>query len=48
MQAFSASRTDYSRLVNLLAEYFQIRDDFLNISSSTYVCLRSTVYGLRV
>ena len=36
MQAFSKSTVDYSRLVNLLAEYFQIRDDFLNISNSKY------------
>eukprot|EP00605_Chrysophyceae_sp_TOSAG23-4_P001558 GSChrysophyteH1.ASY1.ANO1.1709.1 assembled CDS len=36
MQSFSESIADYSRLVNLLAEYFQIRDDFLNISNSKY------------
>ena len=36
MQAFSDNSTDYSQLVNYLAEYFQIRDDFLNISSSKY------------
>jgi geranylgeranyl diphosphate synthase, type III len=36
LQSFSQNTTDYSHLVNLLAEYFQIRDDFLNISSCEY------------
>ena len=36
MQAFSDNHTDFVPLVNLLAEYFQIRDDFLNISNSEY------------
>ncbi len=40
LQSFSvkngAEKTDYTPLVNLLAEYFQIRDDFLNISDSEY------------
>jgi len=36
MQAFSDIKTDFVPLVNLLAEYFQIRDDFLNISNAEY------------
>jgi geranylgeranyl diphosphate synthase type 3 len=36
LQAFSSNTTDFVPLVNMLAEYFQIRDDFLNISSSEY------------
>lgn len=36
MQAFSEVKTDFVPLVNLLAEYFQIRDDFLNISNAEY------------
>jgi len=36
MQAFSEIKTDFVPLVNLLAEYFQIRDDFLNISNAEY------------
>ena len=36
LQAFSENSTDFVPLVNMLAEYFQIRDDFLNISNAEY------------
>lgn len=32
MQAFSENKTDYTNLLNLLGLYFQIRDDYINIS----------------
>lgn len=32
MQAFSTNQTDYSSLLRTLGLYFQIRDDFINIS----------------
>ncbi|GBG27829.1 Geranylgeranyl pyrophosphate synthase [Hondaea fermentalgiana] len=36
MQSFSESRTDFSKLVNLLSIYFQVRDDLINLASSSY------------
>lgn len=36
MQAFSEDSADYLPLVNNLALYFQIRDDLINLTSSSY------------
>jgi geranylgeranyl diphosphate synthase type 3 len=38
LQCFSARqpRRDFSRLVNLLAVYFQVRDDLINLASKSY------------
>ncbi|KAI9840603.1 MAG: geranylgeranyl pyrophosphate synthetase [Sclerophora amabilis] len=36
MQAESEKKTDYVPLVNLIGLIFQIRDDYLNLSSTTY------------
>lgn len=36
MQSFSENNTNFSKLVNLLSIYFQVRDDFINLASSTY------------
>lgn len=41
MQAFSDNKTDYSKLLNALGLYFQIRDDFVNISSASYMASKS-------
>jgi geranylgeranyl pyrophosphate synthase len=32
MQAFSASTTDYTVVIDLLSLYFQIRDDYVNLT----------------
>ena len=37
MQAFSDIRTDFTPLVNCMALYFQIRDDYVNLMSTEYV-----------
>merc|ERR1740121_2230155 len=37
MQAFSSNDTDFTPLVNLLALYFQIRDDYVNLASHAYM-----------
>jgi len=36
MQAFSDNKTEFQPLLNELALYFQIRDDYVNISSAWY------------
>eukprot|EP01132_Coremiostelium_polycephalum_P002266 gene2266-2789_t len=36
LQAFSTNKTDYSALVENLGYYYQIRDDYINLSSSDY------------
>eukprot|EP01100_Stratorugosa_tubuloviscum_P016080 TRINITY_DN996_c0_g2_i1.p1 TRINITY_DN996_c0_g2~~TRINITY_DN996_c0_g2_i1.p1 ORF type:complete len:327 (+),score=130.78 TRINITY_DN996_c0_g2_i1:179-1159(+) len=37
MQSFSKNKTNYIELVNLLALYFQIRDDYVNLQSDQYM-----------
>lgn len=37
MQAFSENKTDYTVLLNLLGLYFQIRDDYINISRFIFI-----------
>lgn len=37
MQAFSANKSDFIPLVETLALYFQIRDDYINLASATYM-----------
>lgn len=32
MQAFSASRKDFTEMIDLLSLYFQIRDDYVNLT----------------
>lgn len=41
MGAFSECKTDFTRLVNLLALYFQIRDDLINLASADYMVSKS-------
>eukprot|EP01112_Ceratiomyxa_fruticulosa_P012036 TRINITY_DN3313_c0_g2_i1.p1 TRINITY_DN3313_c0_g2~~TRINITY_DN3313_c0_g2_i1.p1 ORF type:complete len:293 (-),score=54.31 TRINITY_DN3313_c0_g2_i1:145-1023(-) len=41
MQVFSASKSDFIPLVNYLGLYFQIRDDYINLQSSTYMVNKS-------
>lgn len=41
MQAFSDNKTSYTKLLNSLGLYFQIRDDFVNISSASYMLSKS-------
>ncbi len=41
MQAFSEDPTDYSPLLDSLAYYFQVRDDFMNIMSTEYFANKS-------
>jgi geranylgeranyl diphosphate synthase type 3 len=41
MQAFSDNKTDFTKLLNALGLYFQIRDDFVNISSASYMLSKS-------
>jgi len=41
MQAFSESTTNFTTLLNALGLYFQIRDDFVNISSAAYMLSKS-------
>jgi geranylgeranyl diphosphate synthase, type III len=41
LQAFSENKTDYTKLLNALGLYFQIRDDFVNISSASYMLSKS-------
>ena len=41
MQVFSEDKTDYSPLLNTLAYYFQVRDDFMNIMSTEYFANKS-------
>lgn len=40
MSLFSKETKDYVRLVDILGIHFQIRDDFLNLSSSQYSDLK--------
>jgi len=37
MQAFSSCKTDFTPLLNLLALYFQIRDDYINLVDGKYM-----------
>lgn len=41
MQVFSSNKSDYYPLLDLLGLYFQIRDDYLNVSSVTYMQTKS-------
>lgn len=41
MQAFSTNQKDFTKLLNVLSLYFQIRDDYLNISSIEYMQTKS-------
>lgn len=41
MQAFSTNQKDFTKLLNVLSLYFQIRDDYLNISSVEYMQTKS-------
>jgi geranylgeranyl diphosphate synthase type 3 len=41
MQAFSKDTTDYAPLLDSLAYYFQVRDDFMNIMSTEYFANKS-------
>jgi geranylgeranyl diphosphate synthase type 3 len=41
MQAFSSIELDFTELLNQLGLYFQIRDDFLNVSSIEYMQTKS-------
>lgn len=41
MQLFSKSDNDYSKLVTILGLYFQIRDDYCNLTSTEYADLKS-------
>ena len=36
LQAFSEDSTDYTPLLNCLAYYFQVRDDYMNLASTVY------------
>mmetsp|Transcript_1937 Transcript_1937/g.2898 ORF Transcript_1937/g.2898 Transcript_1937/m.2898 type:complete len:223 (+) Transcript_1937:1195-1863(+) len=36
MTCFSTTEDDFTRLVNLLAVYFQVRDDLINLASKNY------------
>ncbi|KAI8646052.1 geranylgeranyl pyrophosphate synthase [Parasitella parasitica] len=36
MQAASESNTDYTPLVNIIGIHFQVRDDYMNLQSTTY------------
>ena len=37
MQAFSTNETDFEPLLNQLATYFQIRDDYINLLDAEYM-----------
>ncbi len=41
MQAFSEDRRDYRPLLDTMAYYFQVRDDFMNIASTEYFANKS-------
>lgn len=41
MQSFSQQTANYTPLLNLFALYFQIRDDLMNICSSSYMMSKS-------
>lgn len=41
MQAFSSSSADYTELLDQLSLYFQIRDDYVNLTSSKYMASKS-------
>jgi len=41
MQTLSDNQTDYTRLVNLLSLYYQIRDDLINLTSESYASNKS-------
>jgi geranylgeranyl diphosphate synthase type 3 len=41
MQAFSSCESDFAPLVNNLAMYFQIRDDFINLADDEYMKSKS-------
>jgi geranylgeranyl diphosphate synthase type 3 len=47
MRCFSAATApaDYTPLLNALAQYFQIRDDFLNIFNTEYMQSKSYCEG---
>lgn len=36
MQCFSSNDEDYTELVNLMAIYFQVRDDLINLANTKY------------
>ena len=36
MQCFSSNTEDYTELVNLMAIYFQVRDDLINLANTSY------------
>lgn len=46
MQAFSENKTDYTPLLNSLGLYFQIRDDYVNISRYHLTLLASSLVPL--
>jgi geranylgeranyl diphosphate synthase type 3 len=41
MQCFSQDKTDYCPLLNSMAYYFQVRDDYMNIASTEYFANKS-------
>jgi geranylgeranyl diphosphate synthase type 3 len=41
LQAFSEDKTDYLPLLNTMAYYFQVRDDYMNIASTEYYANKS-------
>ena len=41
MQCFSEATTDFNPLLNLLGYYFQVRDDYLNVSNDAYMQTKS-------
>jgi len=41
LQAFSKDKTDYLPLLNTMAYYFQVRDDYMNIASTEYYANKS-------
>lgn len=41
MQCFSNNTTDFKPLLNLLGYYFQVRDDYLNVSNDAYMQTKS-------
>eukprot|EP00088_Acartia_fossae_P001363 TRINITY_DN10527_c0_g1_i2.p1 TRINITY_DN10527_c0_g1~~TRINITY_DN10527_c0_g1_i2.p1 ORF type:complete len:336 (-),score=61.34 TRINITY_DN10527_c0_g1_i2:720-1703(-) len=41
MQLFSESTHDFKKLIQLLGLYFQIRDDYINLTSEDYACNKS-------
>jgi len=41
LQSFSLDKTDYCPLLNSMAYYFQVRDDYMNIASTEYFANKS-------